>query len=288
MKLLYNFKYFLEFIIISCFFFIFKVLGHKISYIISKKIFCFFGPYFRSHKTIENNFQNVFPNMNKKELEKCSKEMWEYYGAILAEYPFLKKLRNQSFNNIKIIGKNNLDEIKQKKEKVIFISGHFDNFELMAMVIEKHGIDVAAIYRPLNNFFLNPLMEKIRKNYICKNQIKKGRSSMKSLVSLFKNGSSIALMIDQRVSEGIKAKFFSKDAYTTTIPAQFVKKYNCRVVPIYIERINGMNFNIQVSKPIKFDQNDNILTITENLNRELEKMILLNPSKWIWTHNRWK
>jgi len=131
-------------------------------------------------------------------------------------------------------------------------------------------------------------MEKIRKNYICKNQIKKGRSSMKSLVSLFKNGSSIALMIDQRVSEGIKAKFFSKDAYTTTIPAQFVKKYNCRVVPIYIERINGMNFNIQVSKPIKFDQNDNILTITENLNRELEKMILLNPSKWIWTHNRWK
>ena len=111
---------------------------------------------------------------------------------------------------------------------------------------------------------------------------------MKSLVSLFKNGSSIALMIDQRVSEGIKAKFFGKDAYTTTIPAQFVKKYNCRVVPIYIERINGMNFNIQVSKPIKFDQNDNILTITENLNRELEKMILLNPSKWIWTHNRWK
>ena len=288
MKLFFNFKYFLEFITVSTFFLIFKVLGNKTSSSISQKIFCFFGPYFRSNKIIENNFHNVFPNINKSEIEKYSKEMWGYYGAILAEYPFLKNLRNESFNNIKIIGKDNLDEIKQKKEKVIFISGHFDNFELMAMVIEKYGIDLAAIYRPLNNFFLNPLMEKIRKNYICKNQIKKGRSSMKSLVSLFKSGSSIALMIDQRVSEGIKAKFFSKYAYTTTIPAQFVKKYNCRVVPIYIERTNGMNFNIRVSKPIKFHQEDTILTITENLNQELEKMVLINPSKWIWTHNRWK
>ena len=56
---------------------------------------------------------------------------------------------------------------------MIFISGHFDNFELMAMHIEKSGVDLAAIYRPLNNPYLNPLMEKIRKNYICKKQIKK-------------------------------------------------------------------------------------------------------------------
>ena len=282
-------KYFLEFLVIIIFFSIFKVLGIKISSFLSGKIFTLIGPLFRSKKTINQNLSLVLKNKSEIQIENYKNEMWDYYGKILAEYNFLKNFRNDTSNKyIDVEGENFLDEIKTNNESVIFVSGHFDNFELMAMYLEKSKINLSAIYRPLNNFFLNPLMEKIRKNYICKNQIKKGRSSMKSLVSLFKNGSSIALMIDQRVSEGIKAKFFSKDAYTTTIPAQFVKKYNCRVVPIYIERINGMNFNIQVSKPIKFDQNDNILTITENLNRELEKMILLNPSKWIWTHNRWK
>ncbi len=98
---------------------------------------------------------------------------------------------------------------KKEKEPVIFVSGHFNNFELMAMYLEKSGINLAAIYRPLNNKFLNPLMEKIRKNYICKKQIKKGIAGTKETLKYFKEGTSIALMIDQRVSEGIKSKFFN-------------------------------------------------------------------------------
>ena len=86
----------------------------------------------------------------------------------------------------------------------------------MAQYIEKSGINVAAVYRPLNNYFLNPLMEKIRMKYICKNQVKKGLSGTKTLLKFFKNKTSIALMIDQRVSEGIKANFFNKTAFTTT------------------------------------------------------------------------
>ena len=106
----------------------------------------------------------------------------------------------------------------------------------MAMHIEKSGLDLAAIYRPLNNKFLNPIMENIRKKYICKKQIKKGISGTRLLLKYFKNGTSIALMIDQRVSQGIKSNFFNKKHLTTTIPAQFVKKFKCKVVPIYIER----------------------------------------------------
>ena len=107
----------------------------------------------------------------------------------------------------------------------------------MAMEIEKSGVNLSAIYRPLNNIFLNILMERIRKKYICKKQIKKGTTGVRELLRLYKKGYSIALMIDQRVSEGIKSKFFDEDAFTTTIPAQFIKKFNCKVVPIYIERI---------------------------------------------------
>jgi KDO2-lipid IV(A) lauroyltransferase len=158
----------------------------------------------------------------------------------------------------------------------------------MAMQIEKSGINLAAIYRPLNNIFLNVLMERIRKKYICKNQIKKGTGGVRELLKLYKKGYSIALMIDQRVTEGIKSKFFDEDAFTTTIPAQFIKKFNCKVVPIYIERFNSINFNIKVEKPIEFSKDFSTEKITRDLNIELEKMILKNPGKWIWSHNRWK
>jgi KDO2-lipid IV(A) lauroyltransferase len=212
--------------------------------------------------------------------------MWGNYGRILSEYMFLSEFRFK--NNIEIKGQQILDELKESNEQVIFVSGHFNNFELMAMQIEKSGINLAAIYRPLNNKFLNYFMEKIRKKYICKNQIKKGSSGTRQLLSLFKKGSSIALMIDQRVSEGILSKFFKNQALTTTIPAQFVKKFRCKVVPIYIERIEDIDFRLTVHAPIDFAEDETIDTITLKLNSLLEKMILQNPGQWIWSHNRWK
>ena len=283
------FKYLFEFIFIMIFFFIFKIIGLKLSTLISGKIFSFLGPIFRSKKVIYKNLKIAFPKITEIELKNYTNEMWEYYGKILAEYLFLKDFRYGNLNNnVEIIGKNIFDEIKLKNEKVIFISGHFDNFELMAMTIERAGIELSAIYRPLNNFFMNKIMENLRRKYICKNQIKKGRSSARDLLRSFNEGSSIALMIDQRVSEGVKSNFFDKKAYTTTIPAQFVKKFNCRVVPINIERKENSKFRLTVSDPISFNNNDNIEIITNSLNQWLEKAIINNPSKWIWSHNRWK
>ena len=158
----------------------------------------------------------------------------------------------------------------------------------MALHLEKSGINLAAIYRPLNNKFLNPIMEYIRKNYICKNQIKKGISGTKNLLKLFREGTSVALMIDQRVSEGIRSKLFNNDALTTTIPAQFVKKFNAKIVPIYIERDLENKFTIEINKSIRFSKDESLETITLKLNKILEEMILKNPDQWIWTHNRWK
>ena len=131
-------------------------------------------------------------------------------------------------------------------------------------------------------------MENIRKKYICKNQIKKGIGGMKKIINLKKQNYSTALMIDQRVSEGIRSNFFNNPALTTTIPAQLVKKFKIPVVPIYIERVNNLNFKITVSKPIHFTDGDSIEKITDNLNKVLETMILNKPEQWIWSHNRWK
>ena len=282
-------KYFFQFLFFIIFFFLFKVFGFKISSSIGGKLFEIIGPIFRSKNLINLNIKKAVPNINSKDLKKTTRLMWNNYGRIFAEYIFIKSFRNGKLNSrISIEGQDILEEIKRLNQQVVFISGHFSNFELMAMHLEKVGIKLTAIYRPLNNIFLNIIMENIRKKYICKNQIKKGIGGMKKIINLKKQNYSTALMIDQRVSEGIRSNFFNNPALTTTIPAQLVKKFKIPVVPIYIERVNNLNFKITVSKPIHFADGDSIEKVTDDLNKVLETMILNKPEQWIWSHNRWK
>ena len=282
-------NYLIQYILIKIFFFICKIIGYKnasnLGETIGKKV----GPIFKSKKIIEKNINLILPDAKSERIEEIIKKMWGNYGRILSEYVFMKDFRNGNLKDyIKITGLEYLNEIKNKNIPVVFVSGHFNNFELMAMQIEKSGIELGAIYRPLNNFFLNSSMENIRKKFICRNQIKKGLSGIRDILNLFKNNTSIALMIDQRVTEGIKSSFFKKEAFTTTIPAQLVKKFSCPVVSIYIERIDGHNFKIIIDKPIYFSKDKSTEDITQHLNYLLEKMVLRNPEQWILTHNRWK
>jgi len=282
-------KYFFEFIFIIIFFIIFKIIGYKNATNLGEKIGRLVGPLFRSNHKIQLNLKNSNIGNTDKDRKNITKKMWGNYGRIFAEYMYIKKFRKNNLSkNVEIIGGKILEEIKNKNKPVIFISGHFNNFELMAMYIEKSGIELAAIYRPLNNKFLNPIMENIRKKYICRKQIKKGIYGTKEILKFFKQGTSIALMIDQRVSEGIESNFFNRKALTTTIPAQFVKKYNCKIVPVYIERKEKYNFRLEILDPVEFSKNEKIEKITDKLNNILEKLIIKNPDQWIWTHNRWK
>ena len=282
-------KYFFEFLFSIFFFLFFKIIGPKLSSKISGKIFEIIGPFFRSKKVIYNNIKRALPEIDENNLKNIENSMWNNYGRIFAEYIFLKDFRyGKLTSNVQIEGQEILNDIKENNKQVIFISGHLSNFELMAMFIEKSGINLSAIYRPLNNIFLNGIMENIRKRYICKNQIKKGLAGLKKLIKLKKKNYSTALMIDQRVSEGILSPLFNEKALTTTIPAQLVKKFNIPIVPVYIERIDGLKFKITINQPLSFPQDTSQQQITDNLNQILEKFILSKPENWIWSHNRWK
>ena len=282
-------RYFVEFLIIIFLLVIFKILGFKLASSLGGLIGRSVGPFFRSKKKILSNISRALPKIGRENNELIVKKMWENYGRILSEYMFIKNFRNSKYKKfLTIEGQEILNELKDSKEPVVFISGHFNNFELMAMQIEKSGINLAAIYRPLNNIFLNKIMEKIRTKYICRKQIKKGGSGTRELLKSFKNNYSIAIMIDQRVSESIKVDFFNQKASTTTIPAQLFKKFGSKIVPIYIERINGVYFRMTVSRPIILEKESTIEEITLKLNKWLEKMILINPDQWIWSHDRWK
>ena len=140
-------KYLIEFFFIIIFFLIFKLLGYKIASIFGSFLLSILGPLFRSKKIIKNNIQISLDLSDENEISKIINNMWSNYGRILSDYIFIKNFRLGKLNNyIKIEGNEILEKIKTEKKPVIFISGHFNNFELMAMEIEKSGINLAAIY----------------------------------------------------------------------------------------------------------------------------------------------
>ena len=287
-------KYFFEFVTIISLFCIFKIIGLKNASNLGSVLGRFIGPLFRSKHITKQNIKIGLGELDQKKETEIINSMWSNIGRTFAEYPFLKdfKFNKINFDHIKINGTKYLEEIKKNNEPTIFYSCHFANFELMAMELDKFGIKCAAIYRPLNNFFLNPLMEYLRMKYICPNQIPKGRMGMREIISKVKDGYSIALMVDQRVSEGPRTPFFNKPAHTTTIPAQLALKYNCKLVPIFLERKEGPNFEMTIHEPYKIEKTGNdeedTKNITLKINQIIEKMIINNPKQWIWSHNRWK
>ncbi len=281
--------YFIQSIIIYFFYFISKIIGLKLSRIVFSFIFVKVGNIFKSKKIIFNNLNKINPEISSLEKERIANKMWSNYGKTFVEYIFLNIFKKKS-DHINIKNKRAIDEILKKNKPVVFISGHFSNYELMSMELTKAKVKLATIYRPLNNMFLNPFMEYLRKNFVCKNQIKKGLNGVKESLEYMKNGYSVALMVDQRVSEGPRVNFFNGRAHTTTLPAQLSSRFDCDIVPIYISRNQDDGFDMEILDPIFIsdsEKKDKEL-ITEKINVIIEKLILRDPSQWILTHNRWK
>ena len=288
------FKYLIEAIFIYILFFLFRILGIRLSRKFSSFLLVRFGFLFRKKEIIKNNILKVFEQYSDTEIDKLIKKMWSNYGLTFAEYVFLDKFRFNKFpkTHIEISGEEILAKVKKKGKPVIFISAHLANFEIMAMELEKKNINLAAIYRPLNNFFLNPFMVYLRKKYLCKKQVKKGLIGTRETINYIKNNNSIALMVDQRVGESERYPFFGVPAHTTTIPAQLALKYDLEIIPIFLERKEENFFKMEIQQPINYDKtlnsDEDKKNITIEINRIIEQMILKNPTQWIWTHSRWK
>ena len=281
------FIYLIQSAIIYIFFIFGKIIGIKLSRKLFSNLFLKIGPKFKSKEIIEKNLKIFSVDLSEEKKDKIIKNMWKNYGKTFIEYIFLNQFRRNN-SHIQVEGKVNLEKVIEQKKPVIFVSGHFANYELMSMEIVRKDIKLATIYRPLNNYFLNPLMEYFRRKYVCKNQIKKGVSGVREAIKFIKDGYSVALMIDQRVSEGERIEFFGKSALTTTLPAQLSLKFDLSIIPVFIERDQQDNFKIRFYNQINAKNFKSKSDLTKKLNEFIEKMISQKPENWIWTHNRWK
>ena len=287
-------RYFLEFVLVIFFFLIFKIIGLKLSSKLGEIIGKYFGPLFRKKVIAKKNILIAFPNINETSIDQIIDDMWKNIGSIFGEYIHINKfsILDEGKNKIVFTNKNNLQILKNNKKPVVFFSGHFANFELMAKCLRELEFNIGAIYRPLNNIFLNPIMEFIRKKYICSIQIEKGSAGTKKLIKHISTNNPLALMIDQRLSSSIRVPFFNQPATTTTTPAQLSIKYDALLVPVFLKRLKKTKYEFFIEEPLVVKKTNNyekdIFNITEIMNKKIEEFIKVDPANWLWSHDRWK
>ena len=287
-------RYFLEFILVIFFFLIFKIIGLKLSSKLGEIIGKYFGPLFRKKAIAKKNILIAFPNINETSIDQIIDDMWGNIGSIFGEYIHINKfsILDEEKNKIVFTNKNNLQILKNNKKPIVFFSGHFANFELMAKCLRELEFNIGAIYRPLNNIFLNPIMEFIRKKYICSIQIEKGSAGTKKLIKHISTNNPLALMIDQRLSSSIRVPFFNQPATTTTTPAQLSIKYDALLVPVFLKRLKKTKYEFFIEEPLVVKKTNNyekdIFNITEIMNKKIEEFIKVDPANWLWSHDRWK
>ena len=287
-------RYFLEFVIVIIFFLIFKIIGLKLSSDLGEIIGKYFGPLFRKRTIAKKNILIAFPNFNEKSINEMIDRMWKNIGRIFGEYIHINKFSiiDNSKKKIVFTNRNDAEILKKNNKPIVFFSGHFANFELMAKCLQELGFNIGAIYRPLNNIFLNPIMEFIRKKYICPIQIEKGSNGTKKLIKHISNNNPLALMVDQRLSSSIRVPFFDQPATTTITPAQLAIKYDALLVPVFLKRLEKTNFEFFIEEPLITNQTNDydkdIFNITQIMNIKIEEFIKRDPAHWLWSHDRWK
>jgi len=241
--------------------------------------------------TARANLRKSYPDKSAHEIEAIVREVCENLGRVVAEYPHLDKLTIEPGGRIELSGTENIDAAKRSGRGVMFISGHFANWETMPVTAECLGLEGAIVYRPPNNPFVDRYISRMRASGGPKEQISKGAQGTRRIFTLLRRGKCILMLVDQKTWEGVPVPFFGRDAMTTPAPASLALKLGAILLPASAERLDGARFKVKIHPPVEYaptgDPQHDVLALTAKMTAVIENMVRERPSQWLWTHHRW-
>ena len=249
------------------------------------------GPRLRATQTARRELNKVFPLFSKLEIEEIINGMWENLGRTVGEHPHLAKFNPYIENSrVEVVGGEILDQARDNGEPGIAFSAHLANWELVPLTSTKRGLPLHLVYRRANNLFFDRLVQRGRASTEGQ-YFPKGADGAKDILRALGKGQHIAMLVDQKMNDGIEVPFMGRPAMTAPALAQLALRFNCPVVPVQVERLKGAHFRVTIHPPLIFsntgNKQSNILGLMTEVNNHLENWIKQRPEQWLWVHNRW-
>ena len=245
------------------------------------------GPRMGLSRVAMKNLDLAFPEKTAEEKNKIVKGMWENLGRVLAEYPHLRRMPG----HIEIVGKEHVEAARSSGKPSVFFAGHLANWEINGICSQANGLPLFLVYRKPNNPYVDKLLRQARAMGAGGGYIEKGAAGARAIRSVFKNNGVIAMLVDQKLNEGMAVPFFGHDAMTAPAIAHFALKFGMPVYPSRVERLKGARFRVTVHPPLSFqptgDQEHDTREILTAMNHYLEEWIRARPEQWLWIHRRW-
>ncbi len=248
------------------------------------------GPLLGAHRKALRNIERAMPELPPERRRAIACGMWENLGRVLGEYPHLHEILDNPRRMVLVEGRHVFAQ-RHKGRPLIFVSGHFANWELAAPTAEWHDFHVSIIYRAPNNRFADRLIRHIRGSCGL-GQLPKGAQGAKGAIRLVAEGGNLAVLVDQRMSDGIEVPFFGRPAMTAPAVAQFALRYDAIILPVRLVRRKGARFEVVCEPPLELertgDRQADVAAIMTRINAILERWIRERPEQWLWLHRRWR
>lgn len=284
----------IEYVAVRGLFGLFRMIGIDASSALAGKFCRYVGPLIKSvSKRGTDNLRQAFPDWSEQEINETMRGVWENLGRTVGEFPHLEKYTSAPFNDrITINGEEKIRPMLEAGSRAIFVSGHFANWELMPLALHQGGADYSLVYRAANNPLIDELIINQRAKVMSRKQIPKGINGARAFLDALKSGCSLAILMDQKLTDGIRVPFLGRDAMTTPVPARLAIKFGIPVVPVSITREENGKFTITIKEPMTPELTGDLYAdaaaLTTQINKSLEEDVLANPEQWLWLHRRWK
>lgn len=247
-----------------------------------------FGPHFSVHKLAARNLARALPELSSAEQQATLTGMWDNLGRVIGEYVHLADIRDAQ--RIEVVGTEHIRAVRDSGEPAIFFSAHYGNWELMSLVATQHGLPLVQVYRAANNPLTEEILQTLRKP-VGGRHVPKGMQAARELLKALKQKECLAMLVDQKLNNGIAVPFFGRDAMTAPAITDLALRSGCPVVPAHVERLGGARFRVIVEAPIMLESTGNREQDTYNglllINRKIEEWIRRHPDHWFWVHRRW-
>ncbi|ATJ91423.1 lauroyl acyltransferase [Acetobacter senegalensis] len=256
----------------------------------------FVGPLLPVSKVADRNLQIAMPSLTRPQRKQIVKGVWENLGRTVGELPHLSHLQENtpSGPGFEVQGAEHLEEQARRGGSVLFVSGHIGNWEMLPPGVARHGAPFASFYRAAGNPLIDDMIRKLRDAAMAPTPMplfaKGARGAREALVYVAKGGR-LGMLVDQKMNDGVEARFFGQPAMTAPALAAMALRYRCPVIPGYVERLGPARLRIVVEPPMTLpdtgDKQRDLETLVQMVNDRLESWIRRKPESWLWLHRRW-